>query len=129
MLKLRRDQVTALYRDEEHRQLVMTLIEHLRRHQALEVAELDDAELGAHIEACLVRAGSFGLTTRRDCARFVCLAACRGWSFDADRPWVGRWLSDPALGPSERLARVYERCVHELEAEALAVPRKRKYGI
>lgn len=129
MLTLRNEQVIAVHRQEALRAFVVELIEHLRRHQGPEVAALDDGELGLHIEACLVRAGAVGLSSRRDCARFVSLAACLGWSFDRERPWVSDWLSDPALGPSARLDRVHRRCVRELEAEALAIPRKRKYGI
>ncbi len=53
----------------------------------------------------------------------------KGWSFDTERPWVGEQLADPGLGPSERLGRVYDRCVRELETAALAAPRKRRYGI
>ncbi len=131
MLTLRTDQVAALHRQEALRSFVAEMIDHLRRHQGPEVAALDDGELGAHIEACLVRAGTYGLGERRDCARFVSLAACLGWSFDQARPWVADWLADPALGPTERLGRVYDRCVRELRAEAdpEAVARKRRYGI
>jgi hypothetical protein len=129
MLTLRAPQVVALHRQEALRDFVVEMIDHLRRHQGPEVAELDDGELGERIEACLVRAGAYGLGERRECARFVSLAACLGWSFDTARPWMTRWLTDPALGPGERLERVYRRCVRELEAEALPIPRKRKYGI
>jgi hypothetical protein len=129
MLTLRTDQVAALHRQDALRGFVVELIDHLRHHQGPEVAELDDGELGERIEACLVRAGTYGLDERRECARFVSLAVCLGWSFDTSKPWVSKWLSDPALGPGERLERVYRRCVRELEAEALAIPRKRKYGI
>jgi hypothetical protein len=129
MLTLRTDQVAALHRQAELRDFVVEMIDHLRRHQGPEVAELDDGELGNHIEACLLRAGTHGLSSRRDCARFVSLAVCLGWSFDTERPWVADQLAAPVLGPSERLEQVYRRCVRELEAEALAAPRKRKYGI
>jgi hypothetical protein len=129
MLTLRTDQVAALHRQAELRAFVIEMIDHLRRHQGPEVAALDDGELGEHIEACVLRAGAYELSSRRDCARFVSLGAGLGWSFDRERPWVGQWLADPALGPTERLEQVYRRCVRELEAEALAAPRKRKYGI
>lgn len=129
MLTIRNPQLAALHRQQALQGFVVDLIDHLRRHQGPEVAALDDGELGRHIEACVLRAGAYGLGSRRDCARFASLAACLGWSFDTERPWVAEQLADPALGPSERLGRVYDRCVRELETAALAAPRKRRYGI
>ena len=129
MPTLRPEQVVALHRQPALRAFVVEMIDHLRRHQGPEVAELDDGELGAHIEACLWRAGDHGLASRRDCARFVSLAACMGWAFDLERPWVHEELTNPVLGPSERLARVYDRCVRELESEAQGAARKHQYGI
>jgi hypothetical protein len=131
MLTLRTDQVAALHRQAELRDFVVEMIDHLRRHQGPEVAALDDGELGNHVEACLLRAGTYGLSSRRDCARFVCLAVCLGWSFDTERPWVTDQLTDPALGPGKRLERVYERCVAELRvaADPEVVARKQRYGI
>lgn len=122
LLTIRSNQLAVLERERWQR-MVLDMMAHLRAHFPA-MAALPQWELGEEIEQSLARARGYGLTTPRDFARFLGLAASFGWSFDADTPWVREALSDPASGPSERLARVCDRCVRQLEQRAKAAALK-----
>lgn len=118
MLEIRADQVHTLSCDEAYQSFVLAMLDHLRRYFAPELGRIDDLALAEEIQACLRRARGYGLTSRRDCARFLGLAASLGWSFDLERPWVQPMLRNPASSPGARLAAVHERCVEELQGAA-----------
>lgn len=129
MLRIRSEQVRALSLDEAYRGFVLAMIEHLRTHFSPELGELDELALGEEVLVCLDRARGYGISSRRDCARFLGLAAALGWSFDTERAWVPAMLKNPASGPSDRLAAVYERCVHELQQAADTVLLRQRFGL
>lgn len=128
MLTIRADQVHTLSCDEAYQRFVLEMLDHLRACFAPELAGSDDLVLAEEIQTCLQRARAYGLTSRRDCARFLGLAASLGWSFDRERPWVQQLLSNQAASPTGRLAAVYERCVDELQQRADTVALRRKLG-
>ena len=129
MLEIRREQAHTLSLDEAHQSFVLAMMEHLREHFAPELQALDDLALAEEIQSCLARARGYGLSARRDCARWLGLAASLGWSFDLERPWVQALLRNPASSPSARLAAVYERCVQELREAAESVALHKRFGI
>ena len=111
------------------RVFVVEMITHLRAHFPDELDGMPDWELGEELLDCLERAAIYGITLRRDCARFLALATCFGWSFDTEMEWPVAMLRDPSISPSERLAQVHDRCLRRLEQEAQTAAMKRKLGV
>lgn len=128
MLEIRAAQVHTLSCDEAYQSFVIEMLDHLRRYFAPELGKIDDLALAEEIQACLGRARGYGLTSRRDCGRFLGLAASLGWSFDLERPWVQPMLRNPAASPGNRLAQVHERCVEELQRAADTVDLRLAFG-
>jgi hypothetical protein len=129
VLTIRRQQLQTLSRDEGYVRFVEQMIDHLRKHFSVELGPVEDFVLAEDVDAALQRARAHGLTSRRDCARYLGLAASLGWDFDTARPWVGPLLRDTARSPSDRLAQVFERAIEELQREADTLARRRKLGI
>lgn len=129
MLKIRRDQVHTLSCDEDYQSFVIDMIEHLRRFFGKELADTSNLALAEDIQACLERARGYGLRSRRDNARFLGLLASHGWNFDTESRWARDILRATAAGPSERLTRVFDRCVDELQQEADTAARRQRLGI
>ncbi|WNG47391.1 hypothetical protein F0U60_27140 [Archangium minus] len=128
MMKIRDAQVRVLERT-RFQQFVLEMMTHLRTHFPEELASLPDWELGEEIEGCLGRAATYGITSRRDCARYLALAACFGWSFDTELKWPAQMLQDPTSSPSVRLERVHERCLQRLDQEATTSAYRRELGL
>lgn len=127
-LKIRDSQLRSLSRT-RLQQFVVEMMTHLRAHFPGELAALQDWELGEELERCLDRAAEYGISSRRDSARFLELATCFGWSFDTELGWPAALLREPTGTPSARLARVHERCLQSLEQAATKATHRQVLGV
>ncbi len=99
---------------------IMMMCEHCRVYFENEVAHFTQAELTQQVEACLLRAKKYHLTSRRDCYHFLNLALEYGWSFDTDisLSWMRNYLTDKRVdSPSERLELLVKRCITRQKIE------------
>jgi hypothetical protein len=111
---LRKAQLVAL---ERHLRaaFITEMCDHLRKHFPACVSAIESRALSRRVEDALAYAGRYGLTTRRDLARYLNLAAAYGWGFDREpgHAWMRRILNDPEVSdPSARLQRLVAECLH-----------------
>ncbi len=116
-------------RTDDLQHFVDDMVTHLRAHFSDELGTLSDEALAERVDDGLARAAEYGLTSRRDGARYLGLAACFGWSFDTQMEWPAQMLADQTNSPSVRLARVHDRGMRQLEAEARKAALERKLGL
>lgn len=127
-LRLRREQLRAIEL-ELHPEQVPAYLGHLRRAFPDRLRELGDDALRERVEALLLRARALGVHQPPDDLRLLNLAACFGWSFDRDVPWVEPMLRDAAISTvSERLRRVKARFVRQLQLQARNAEVRRTFG-
>lgn len=127
-VRIREDQLETLAR-RKFKPFVVDMMTHLRGFFPDELEGIPDWRLGEQLEDCVVRASGYGLTSRQDLARFLALATAFGWSFDIEMQWPLGVLRDTTIRPTDRLARVHERCLQQLEHKARVAALKRKLGV
>lgn len=125
MLVIRRAQ-WQLLAQAPREQFLDEMLAHVRVHFPTPCWLLTPEELRAQVDAVVRRAGSYGLTSRRQACRFLNLAAHYGWAFDSDPGlrWMRDILTDTGLAdPGERLDRLVQVCLrrHEIETRNLAL--------
>lgn len=126
--RLRREQVRAIEL-ELHPEQLEVYTEHLRTSFADRLGALPDDELDRNVETVLLRARELGVNHPADDLRFLNLAACFGWTFDREVPWVEPMLRDTTIStPSERLRRVKARFVRQLQLEVRNAEVRRAFG-
>lgn len=119
MLIIRKEQFEALaaaHRDH----FVEEMCRHLRDHLPGQVAGVEDAVLRHRVSQAVGRAAGYGLTSRRDCCRYLNVAALYGWEFDRapENAWMRRYLEDPQVSsPSDRLGLLVDQCIHRMRVE------------
>ncbi len=120
MLVIRPEQLHAL-RLPRRQQFILEMAAHLRRHFPVRIAPDSDDILFARIDAALLRAASFELSSRQDLSRFLNLAAFLGWDF-LDLPenaWMSSRLSGPpADSPSARLLDLQNQILFQAASRA-----------
>lgn len=120
MLVIRPEQLHAL-RIPRQQQFILEMTAHLRRHFPDRTGPDSDEALAARIEAALLRATGFQLSSRQDLSRFLNLSAFLGWDFLdlPDNAWMSARLSGPpADPPSARLLDLQNQILFQANSRA-----------
>jgi len=93
---------------------------HLRKYFPADCAQMGDEGLHDTIRQGIGRAADHGISTEYDVARFIDLMfiLCRDFDTNPNTPWAADTLADEALGPSEKMDRLYARTQRELRTLA-----------
>lgn len=113
MLIIRPEQI-RVFENHARSSFVLEMCAHLRLHFASGFQGMDEQELIDFVDSVLKGAGEFGLTSRRDCARFLNLAAVFGQAFPRlpEFQWARRILIDAGVSePSARLHLLVDECL------------------
>ncbi|HEX8695895.1 MAG TPA: hypothetical protein VF746_25995 [Longimicrobium sp.] len=112
-----RDEQLRVLGEAARERFVRGALEKLRKHWPGAFRELGEAAARARVERAVAEAEGFGIRAEADVLRFVNLAFALGDGFAADprRPWARALLADTALTPTERLDRLVELALDELD--------------
>jgi hypothetical protein len=117
-MQIRTEQFQALGRAREER-FILEMTAHVRARFPAAAAALEGEALRSKVRELLDRARGYGLSTARDCARFLNVAATFDWQLDRpDLAWIDAYLRDPEVpSPSDRMQRVASRSLRQLRTE------------
>ena len=87
------------------------LWDHLKTAYSNQIARMAEQEVRNSIRVGTERAGSYGITTERDVARFIDLMYFLSADFDtnAETSWVRLILDDPKIEPAAKMDLIYDK--------------------
>jgi hypothetical protein len=119
MLTIRHSQI-AHFSSEKRRQFIVAMCRYLREQFHDELWAVDAATLQRQVDTTIHRARNYGLSTERDCCRYLNLAVTYGWDFDRQPQydWMRKILIDTQVTtPSQRLHKLVDQCIYRSEVE------------
>ena len=113
MLRLRQQHVDA-FSEVTARSFEDRMVRHLNKFFAERCEALGEGGVRDAIRHGIRRAADYDIRTERNVCKYIDLmfAFGRDYDTDAELPWAGLILNDPAIqGPTERIDRLYDRAI------------------